>query len=112
MIGKNVVRLLKLFDINIAAYDPFFSKTDAEKIGINLVSLEELFKISDVVSLHSPKLKETEEMINGELFQMMKNGSTFINTARGAIIHNGKYCSYTSYCVPWMENVPEWVIIW
>ena len=87
MTGKNVIRLLKPFDITIAAYDPFFPESEVEKMGINLVSLDELFKTSDVVSLHTPWLKETEGMISGKLFSMMKKGSIFINTARGAIVN-------------------------
>lgn len=87
MIGKIVARLLKSFDMNIVAYDPFFSESEAKDIGVKLVSLEELFKISDVVSLHTPWLKETEGMIDGKLFTLMKKESTFINTARGAIVN-------------------------
>ena len=87
MIGKIVARLLKSFDINIVAYDPFFSESDAKDIGVKLVSLEDLFIISDVVSLHTPWLKETEGMVDGKLFVLMKKESTFINTARGAVVN-------------------------
>jgi phosphoglycerate dehydrogenase-like enzyme len=53
---------------------------------VRLVSLEEAFAISDVISCHTPLLKETERMIRGAHFASMKRGATFLNTARGAIV--------------------------
>jgi phosphoglycerate dehydrogenase-like enzyme len=51
-----------------------------------MVSLEELFRESDVVSLHAPHTDETDGMITGEHIASMKRGATFINTARGGIV--------------------------
>ncbi len=87
MIGRRVAELLQSFDLEVLAYDPFVSREDAEKLGIRLVTLEELFIQSDVISLHTPWLKETEGMIDGSLFRKMKEGATFINTARGAVVN-------------------------
>ncbi len=87
MIGRALISLLKSFDLDIIAYDPFCSASDAGKLGVTLVSLEKLFSESDVVSLHTPWLKETEGMIDGKLLKLMKKGSTFINTARGAVVN-------------------------
>jgi len=56
-------------------------------LGVELVSLEELFRQSDVVSLHAPLLEETKNMITKELLATMKQGATFINTARGKLIN-------------------------
>ena len=53
---------------------------------MELFSLEDVFKRSDIVSLHTPALEETQGMITGEHFKAMKHGSTFINTARGIVI--------------------------
>ncbi|MFW5980625.1 MAG: hydroxyacid dehydrogenase [Halanaerobiaceae bacterium] len=87
MIGKKVCRHLKDFDINVIAYDPYVSEEVAEELGVELCStLEEVFEKSDVVSLHTPWLEETEGMIKGEHFSVMKENSTFINTARGAVV--------------------------
>lgn len=86
MIGRRVCELLKPFDVDIIAYDPYVSELDAEKLGVKLVSLDDIFKQSDVVSLHTPWLKETEGMITGRHFSEMKEYSTFINTSRGAIV--------------------------
>jgi phosphoglycerate dehydrogenase-like enzyme len=86
MVGRKVCDMLRHFDVRVIAYDPFVSKEDADRLRVELVSLEELFRRSDVVSLHTPWLKETEGMITGEHFDSMKSHATFINTARGAIV--------------------------
>lgn len=85
-IGRQVNKLLKHFDLNILVHDPFLSEEEAKELGVTLVSLEEIFKESDVVSLHSPWLKETEGMIRGDHIRSMKEYGVFINTARGIIV--------------------------
>ncbi len=55
-------------------------------MGVELVSLDEACARADVVSLHTPWLKETEKMITGAHFRAMKQGATFLNTARGAVV--------------------------
>lgn len=87
MIGRLVCKLLKNIDVEIVAYDPYVSREYAKELGIKLVSLDELFTISNVVSLHAPWLPETENMICGKHFELMMFGASFINTARGAIVH-------------------------
>jgi len=52
MIGSMVAERLKNFDLNVVAYDPFASQEKADALGVKLVELDELFKVSDVVSLH------------------------------------------------------------
>jgi len=86
MVGRIVAEKLKSFDVKIIAYDPFFKKTEAERMNIKLVSLEELFSNSDVVSVHAPLLPETEGMIKGKHFETMKHGASFINTSKGAVV--------------------------
>jgi phosphoglycerate dehydrogenase-like enzyme len=86
MIGRLVVERLRPFDVNVIAYDPYVSAADADELGVELCSLEDVFRRSDVVSLHTPKLPETLGMITGEHFEAMREGATFINTARGAIV--------------------------
>jgi phosphoglycerate dehydrogenase-like enzyme len=86
MIGRYVCKLLKNFDVQIIAYDPYISKEDALELGVQLCSLEDVFKRSDVVSLHTPWLKETEGMITGKHFESMKVNAAFINTSRGAVV--------------------------
>ena len=86
MIGRRVCRLLKNFDLNIIAYDPYVSPEEAEELGVKMYPLDEIFKLADVVSLHTPWLKETEGMITGKHFESMKPNASFINSARGAIV--------------------------
>lgn len=90
MVGRRVCELLKSFDINVIAYDPFVSKSDASGLDVELCSLEDVFRRSDVVSLHTPRLKETEGMITGHYFELMKPDATFINTARGAVVRENE----------------------
>jgi phosphoglycerate dehydrogenase-like enzyme len=86
MIGAMVAERLKPFDLNVVAYDPFATQEKADSLGVKLVELDELFKVSDVVSLHAPNIPATQKMIKAEYFKLMKANSTFINTARGAVV--------------------------
>ena len=86
MIGRQVAERLKTFDLRVLAYDPFVGEDDARRLGVTLRPLDDLFRESDVVSLHTPWLKETERMIRSAHFRAMQPGATFINTARGAIV--------------------------
>ncbi|MEZ4735939.1 MAG: hydroxyacid dehydrogenase [Caldilineaceae bacterium] len=86
MIGRMVCRHLQRFDLKVLAYDPFVQPTDAAALGVELCSLEEIFQRADVVSLHTPWLPETVGLITGAHLAAMKEGATFINTARGAVV--------------------------
>lgn len=90
MIARMLIERLRTFDVKIAAFDPFLSTEDANKLGVKQMSLEELFRTSDVVSLHTPLLAETRGMITGALIDSMKQGSTLINTARGGVIRESE----------------------
>ena len=85
-VGRNVIRLLKNFEVSILLYDPYVSDEEAQKLGVKKVSLEELMSCSDVVSLHAPETHETYHMINKDNLKLLKDGTIFINTARGAIV--------------------------
>ncbi|MFH0919814.1 MAG: hydroxyacid dehydrogenase [Fibrobacterota bacterium] len=86
MIGRKVARLLQSFDVNVIAYDPFVTALDMSGLNVESCSLPELFQRADVVSLHTPCLKETEGIITGRLLASMKPGATFINTSRGKVV--------------------------
>jgi phosphoglycerate dehydrogenase-like enzyme len=86
MIGRLVVEKLRRYDVNVIAYDPFISADHAAELGVELCSLEDVFTLSDVVSLHTPWLPETEGLVKGHHFASMKPNASFINTARGAIV--------------------------
>ena len=91
-IGKLVAGHLAKHEIRVLAYDPFVSASTAASFGVTLVSLEELFAQSHVVSLHAPWLPETEKMINGPLLHSMPQCATLINTSRGALIDEADLC--------------------
>lgn len=91
-VGRSVAQMLSRFDLALIAYDPFIPKDMADELGVELVSLEELFRRSDVVSLHSPWIPETENLVNERLLRLMKSGATFINTSRGAIVNEADLC--------------------
>ena len=86
VIARYLCRLLDGFDMQRIVYDPFLSPAEAAQLRVRQVSLAELFAQSDVVTLHTPWLPETEKMITREHLAAMKPGSTFINTARGAVV--------------------------
>lgn len=85
-IARKLLTLLEPLDLNVLVYDPFLSKREADALGVEAVSLDELFHRADVVSLHAPQLAETEGMITGRLLASMKVGASFINTARARIV--------------------------
>lgn len=86
MIGRQVCERLRAHDVRVLAYDPFATPAQAAALNVELCSLAELFQSADVVTLHTPWLKETEGLITGTHFAVMKPGATFINTARGAVV--------------------------
>jgi phosphoglycerate dehydrogenase-like enzyme len=80
------VKRLRNFELKTLAYDPFITPAEAEDLQIELTGLEALFTRSDVVSIHTPWLKETEGLITSDLLSSLKPGATFINTSRGAVV--------------------------
>ena len=90
MIGRRVAQLLMNFEVNVLAYDPFCQPDEAAKLNVELCPLDEVFRRSDVVSLHTPWLKETEGLITGDHIASMQPGATFINTARGAVVRESE----------------------
>ncbi len=73
--------------MNVIAYDPFISEEAADKLGISLVSMDDLFKRSDFISIHVPLTGETRGIINAGAFAKMKKGVKIINCARGGIVN-------------------------
>ncbi len=86
MIGRLVVERLKAFDVQIIAYDPYVTAAQGAALGVEMMPLAELFCRADVVSLHTPWLKETEGLITAAHLAAMKPYTTFINTSRGAVV--------------------------
>ena len=87
MIGRMVAERLRAYDVKVLAYDPFASPESAAQLGVELVSLEQAFERADVVSCHTPSLPETRQMLRAKHFESMPENATFVNTARGAVVH-------------------------
>jgi len=86
LIGREVIRYLEPWDIELWITDPYISDEDAEKLSAKKVSLDELMAECDVISLHAPSNQATRGMITRKHLESIKEGAVFINTARGAII--------------------------
>jgi phosphoglycerate dehydrogenase-like enzyme len=86
-VARHLIALLRHFKLRVVVYDPFLSSEEAQELGVQQVTLEEVFEISHVVSLHTPLLLETQGMIRGHHFSSMRKDATFINTARGALVN-------------------------
>lgn len=85
-IGSIVADRAMVMKMRVLACDPYISSDVAAKLGVELVSLDELFKQSDFISLHTPLSKETKDMLDEAAFKKMKPGIRIINCARGGII--------------------------
>ena len=83
--GQKMAQKLKGFEVNVIAYDKY--KTGFSNEFAREVSMEEIVKHSDVLSLHIPLTKETRQMVNEEYFYHFKKPIFFINTARGEIVN-------------------------
>ena len=90
MIGRQVCDRLRGHDVQVLAYDPFATPAQAAALNAELCPLEELFRRADVVTVHTPWLKETEGLITGAHVVAMKPGATLINTARGAVMREAE----------------------
>ncbi len=85
-IGQAFAHLIKGFDSRIVAYDPYVGKEIMAQKGVEFAELEELFKISDAISIHVPYTEETHMMVNDKMLSLMKPNAVIVNTARGNII--------------------------
>jgi len=85
-IGFEVAKRLKAFDVEILVYDPYVDPEKVKAVNGRLVGLEELFRESDVVTVHCKLTQETAGMIREEHFAVMKPTAFFVNLARGAIV--------------------------
>lgn len=85
-VARKLLELLRPFDLQILVYDPFLTVSDAAALGVESVTLDELFARSTVVSLHTPHLPETVGMITGRHLASIVTGGAFINTARAQVV--------------------------
>ena len=87
-IAQNAARKLQVFGFNVIAYDPYVSRSYMSTTGVRKVELEELFKESDIVSIHSPHTPETHHIVNADTLKLMKNSAYIVCTSRGKCVDN------------------------
>lgn len=85
-IGMHVIKMARGFGMRVLAYDTRMDPFLSEVLDFRYVSLEDLLKASDIVTLHTPYNQATHHLINRERFDRMKRGALLINTARGGLV--------------------------
>lgn len=88
-IGQHVVRIAKGFEMEVLGFDVNQDKKLAKKLDFTYVSLEELLKNSDIITLHVPYSQHTRHMVNSGNISLVKKEAYIINTARGGLIETG-----------------------
>jgi len=86
-ISSLLAEKLLALGLKVVAYDPFVKPEVAEKMGVELSDLDNLLKVSDIVSLHVPLNDATAGMLGKQQFEMMKSGAFLINVARGPVVN-------------------------
>jgi D-3-phosphoglycerate dehydrogenase len=86
-IGTEVAKRMAAFGMNLIGYDPFITKEKAEAIGVETMSVAELVKKADIITLHVPKNKDTVDMITSKEIATMKDGVMIVNCARGGLVN-------------------------
>lgn len=86
-IGRRVGELGRAFGMTVVAYDPFLKPEDFEKENATGMSIEELLKVSDFVSIHVPLTPDTKDLFNAKSIAGMKNDAVVLNMSRGGIVN-------------------------
>jgi len=85
-IGQILAELVSPFKMKLLAHDPYVEPERAKQLNVELVSLDDLLRSSDFISLHSPLNEQTRGLINKESLKLVKPGAYLINLARGGVI--------------------------
>jgi (S)-sulfolactate dehydrogenase len=85
-IGSVVVDRCLGMKMRVVAYDPFISAEAAARMRVESVSLDDLWRQADVISLHVPLTDQTRNLVNAQTLAKMKQGALLVNCARGGII--------------------------
>jgi D-3-phosphoglycerate dehydrogenase len=86
-IGGLVSQRARGFQMRVIAYDPYIADSRFEKLNVEKVSFEQLIGESDYISIHTPRTKETDNMVGDEQIAMMKKGVRLVNAARGGLFN-------------------------
>lgn len=85
-VAREVIRLLRPFDVRILLYDPLLSEAAASALGVERRGLDELFAEADFVSIHAPKLPATNRLVSAPQLARLRDGALLINTSRGSVL--------------------------
>ncbi len=85
-IGRELAKRAIALDMKVVAYDPFITQERAAQLGVEMMSMDDLFKVADVITVHTPLIAETKHIVNTRSIATMKDGVRIINCARGGII--------------------------
>ncbi len=85
-IGQRVALRAKAFEMNVIAYDPFLDAQIARRLDVEPVSLDDLLRRSDAITLHTPLTEQTKNLLDAERLAMMKPGALIVNCGRGGLI--------------------------
>ena len=85
-IGSIVADRAQGLKMKVIAYDPFLTAERAQALGVEKVELDELLKRADFITLHTPLIEATRNIINAEAIARMKDGVRIINCARGGLV--------------------------
>lgn len=85
-ISKYLIEMLKPFHTDITVCSKHTTQDEANKLGVKLGTLEEVFSGSDIVSLHCAKSESNYHLVNDEILKLMKPGALLVNTSRGDVV--------------------------
>ena len=85
-IGQLVAARMQAFGMNVVSYDPYLLPARAAQLGVRLVALDELLRVSDFITIHLPKTKETANLIGVDALKKVKPSVRIINAARGGVL--------------------------
>ena len=85
-IAREVARRALCLGMRVVSYDPYVDKENIARAGVSFVDFDEIFKVSDFVSIHVPLNEETRNMVSEKELRLMKKTAFLINTARGGIV--------------------------
>jgi phosphoglycerate dehydrogenase-like enzyme len=85
-VGREVIRLLRPFDVRVLVHDPYLSDRDAGRLEVETVSLDDVFARSDIVSLHAPSIPATRHMVGAAQLARLRDGALLINSSRGSVL--------------------------
>lgn len=85
-IGVEVSRRAQAFGMQVLGFDPFLTTARAQQLQIEAVSVDDILKRADIITIHTPLIKETQHLIDARALSLMKGGAILLNCSRGGIV--------------------------